>query len=85
MYVDLIGDAVELVRQVLDRRLYEDSVRKPAFGRLPRRFHRWLLERFRVRIDPDEKLVRIFAGRSEYKASVSGPDIDHDPFAGTGQ
>lgn len=60
--VDLGGDAVEFFGQVLDRRLDEHRVREAAFGGFPRRFHRRLTKRLRVRVDADVEVARVRFG-----------------------
>ena len=81
----LVGNTVEFFRKVLDRSPHKENVRQTTLRRLPRRLHRRFFERFCVRVDADEKLVRVCSGRCGHKATVPGPDVDHYPFAGTGQ
>ena len=83
MNVYLVGDAVEFFGEIFDGGLHEHCIRQAAFSRLPRRLHRRFLERFRVRVDADVELVRVLARRNRHKAPVAGPDVDHNPFAGT--
>ena len=85
MDVDLVGYAIELIRQVLDRRLHEHCVWQTALRRFPRRLHRRLFERFYVRVHADVELVRVRFRRSGHKTTVARPDVDHYSFAGTGQ
>src|SRR5688572_1572698 len=85
VHMDLIGGTVKFFGKVLDGGLKEERVRQPALRRFPRRLHRDLLERFYVRIDPDEELVRIRSGRGGYKAAVARPNVDHHTSACMGQ
>ena len=82
MHVHFIGDAIQLVRQIFDSRLNEQNVRGAALRRFSMDLLGGLLERPRVRIDPDVELVRVLARRLVDKAPVSRPDIDDHPFAG---
>ena len=76
---------IKLARKVLNRGLHEKGVSKATASGLPGRLHRRLLERLCVGVDADEEFVRMLPRGPRYKATVPGPQIDHDPFAGKGQ
>ena len=76
-----IGYTVQLRRQIFNRRLNEQYVRRTALRRLPMNLLRDLLEGTDVRIDPDVELVRVLTCRLVHKAPVAGPDIDDHSFA----
>ena len=82
MHVYFVGYTVQFLRQIFDRGLNEENIRSAAFGGLTVDLLRNLLERARVRIDPDVELVRVPARRLVHKAPVSRPDVDDYPFAG---
>lgn len=85
MYVDFVGNFIQLGREVLDRRLDEKHIRQASLSRIPMYLLRDFFQRPRVRVYPDVKLVWVLASALVYKETVSSPDVDHYPFAGTGR
>jgi hypothetical protein len=59
--------------------------RQPSLSRIPVYLLRDLLQRARVRVYSDVKLVWVRAGAMVYKKTVSSPNVDHYPLAGRGQ
>jgi len=82
VHVHFVSNAAQLTRQIFDRGLNEEYVRRAALRGLTIDLLRNLLEGTSVRIDPDVELVRVSARRLVHKAPVSRPNVDDHTFAG---
>ena len=85
MHVHFIRIAIQFRRQIFNRRLNEQHIRRAALRRLAVNLLRDFLQRPDVRIDPDVKLVRVPAGRLVYKAPVACPYVYNHSLAGKGR
>jgi len=85
MHMYFIGYTLEFGGQILHGGLNEQDIGKAAFFRTPVDLLGYLGQGPRTGIDPDVELVRVLSSALVYKATVAGPDIDHNPPAGTGQ
>src|SRR5262249_343482 len=83
MRVDHVGHAVKLRRQVLNRRLNEENVSRPALRRFAVNLLGNLLHRGGLGVYSDVKPIRMSPGRLVNKAPVARPQVyDYAPPVG---
>ena len=80
-----VGHFIEFEWEILYCGLYEEDVWQTAFSRIPMYLLGYFLERTRVRVYSDVKLLRVLASALIYKETVSSPDVDHYSLAGRGR
>ena len=79
VHVDDVGDAVQLRRQLLDRRDYVQDVGQAAAGRFARGAVGVLGEGCRVGIDADVEAGRVSPRPLVWEAAVTGANVEDDP------